>query len=55
MGFGDGYKYPHNSPTGYVVQDYLGQEPGKKYYQPKDLGREKFIKEYLQKLKEQLR
>lgn len=55
MGFGDGYKYPHNSPTGYVVQDYLGQGPGKKYYQPKDLGREKFIKEYLQKLKEQLK
>jgi hypothetical protein len=37
------------------VQDYLGQGPGKKYYQPKDLGREKFIKEYLQKLKEQLK
>lgn len=55
MGFGKGYIYPHNSPTGYVVQDYLGQDLGKKYYQPKDLGREKSITEYLQKLREQLR
>jgi putative ATPase len=55
MGFGKGYKYPHNSPNGYVVQDYLGQDLGKEYYQPKELGREKYIKEYLQKLKDQLR
>ncbi len=50
LGHGQGYKYPHNSPTGFVVQDYLGQDLGKKYYQPKNLGREKIITEYLQKL-----
>lgn len=50
LGHGTGYKYPHSSPTGYVKQDYLGQELPEKYYQPKDLGREKMIKEYLQKL-----
>ncbi|MHC4721104.1 MAG: AAA family ATPase [Planctomycetota bacterium] len=50
LGHGTGYKYPHNSPTGFVIQDYLGQDLGKKYYQPKNLGREKIIAEYLQKL-----
>ena len=47
---GQGYKYPHNSPSGFVVQDYLGEELEKKYYQPKAVGREKIIKEYLHKL-----
>ncbi|MHC5059655.1 MAG: replication-associated recombination protein A [Planctomycetota bacterium] len=51
LGHGTGYKYPHNSPTGFVVQDYLGQESGKKYYRPKNLGQEKNIAEYLRKLK----
>ncbi|MBE0537713.1 MAG: replication-associated recombination protein A [Phycisphaerae bacterium] len=55
LGHGQGYKYPHNSPTGYVPQDYLGCDLGKTYYQPKDLGREKFIKEYLKKLQDQLK
>ncbi len=51
LGHGTGYKYPHNSPAGFVIQDYLGQDSGKKYYQPKNLGQEKNIAEYLQKLK----
>jgi putative ATPase len=49
LGHGQGYEYPHDSPTGYIEQDYLGQE-GKKYYQPKPIGREKLIAEYLNKL-----
>jgi putative ATPase len=55
LGHGTGYKYPHNSPTGYVAQDYLGQDLGKRYYEPKDLGREKIIKEYLKKLQNQVK
>ena len=55
LGHGTGYKYPHNSPTGYVEQDYLGQDLGKRYYEPKDLGREKIIKEYLKKLQNQVK
>jgi putative ATPase len=55
LGHGQGYKYPHNSPTGFVVQDYIGQDLGKKYYQPKNLGREKIIGEYLQKLRNKIR
>ena len=54
LGHGTGYKYPHNSPTGFVVQDYLGQDLGKKYYLPKNIGREKNIREYLQKLQNQV-
>ena len=48
MGFGTGYKYPHNYPAGFVVQEYLGQK--KNYYAPKDIGKEKKLKDYLQKL-----
>lgn len=55
LGHGQGYKYPHNSPTGYVVQDYLGQDLDKKYYQPKDIGREKIIKDYLNNLQNQVK
>lgn len=55
LGHGEGYKYPHNSPTGYIAQDYLGCDLGKKYYRPKDIGREKIIKEYLKKLQDQLK
>jgi len=55
LGHGEGYKYPHESPTGYIPQDYLGCDLGKQYYQPKDIGREKIIKEYLKKLHDQLK
>lgn len=50
LGHGIEYEYPHNSADGFVVQDYLGVELEKKYYQPKGTGREKKIKEHLQKL-----
>ena len=54
LGHGLNYQYPHKSPIGYIAQDYLGQKLEKPYYQPKNIGREKIIAEYLQKLKNQL-
>ena len=50
QGFGTDYKYPHNYEGGFVPQDYLGVKLDRKYYEPKDLGCEKNIKRYLQKL-----
>ena len=50
LGFGAEYKYPHDFKDGFVPQDYLPTEMRKKYYSPKDLGYEKNIKRYLQKL-----
>lgn len=55
LGHGEGYKYPHNFEKGWVQQDYLGKDIGKKYYEPKDIGREKIVKEYLQKLKNRIK
>jgi putative ATPase len=54
QGYGSEYKYPHDWPNGYVPQDYL---PGKTsdYYRPTDRGREKIIKDYLQKLENLLK
>jgi len=49
-GFGAEYKYPHNFKGGYVPQRYLPQGFEKEYYVPKESGREKDIKRYLQKL-----
>lgn len=54
LGHGLDYQYPHNSPTGYVPQDYLGKSLEKPYYQPKNIGREKIISDYLQKLRNQV-
>lgn len=50
MGFGADYKYPHNFKGGFVPQEYLPVDVKKKYYWPKDIGCEKNIKRYLQKL-----
>jgi putative ATPase len=52
LGHGLNYEYPHKSPIGYIEQDYLGQQLEKPYYKPKNIGREKLIAEYLQKLKD---
>ena len=50
MGFGVDYKYPHKFKDGFVPQEYLPAQVKKKYYMPKDIGCEKNIKRYLQKL-----
>ena len=49
-GVGADYKYPHNFEGGFVPQVYLSAEMKKKYYKPKEIGHEKNIKHYLQKL-----
>lgn len=49
-GFGVDYKYPHNFRDGFVSQEYLPADMKKKYYVPKDIGYEKNIQNYLQKL-----
>lgn len=51
IGYGKGYKYPHDF-GGYVKETYLPDElKGKVYYNPKENGYEKTIKERLEKLK----
>ncbi|MGA1980666.1 MAG: replication-associated recombination protein A [Sedimentisphaerales bacterium] len=50
LGFGSDYKYPHNFKDGFVPQEYLPAALKKKYYNPKEVGCEKNIKRYLQKL-----
>ncbi|OAG27212.1 replication-associated recombination protein A [Thermodesulfatator autotrophicus] len=48
LGYGKGYKYPHNFPEGFVVQDYLPKRlKGRRYYFPTERGREKELKERL--------
>jgi len=51
LGYGADYKYPHNYEQGFVQQRYLPEGFEKKYYLPKNLGYEKNIKRYLQKLR----
>lgn len=55
LGHGLGYKYPHDFEKGWVEQDYLGKDIDKQYYQPKGIGREKIVNEYLHKLKNRLK
>jgi len=48
IGYGKGYKYAHNYEGGYVDQQFLPDSlKGRKYYEPKDIGYEKYIKEHL--------
>lgn len=48
MDYGKGYKYSHDGPRGYQAQDFLPEElRGTKFYEPKDLGFEKNIRQYL--------
>ena len=45
------YKYPHDYPGAYVVQQYLPDKiKNKKYYNPKEIGYEKQLKEIYDKL-----
>ncbi len=50
-GYGEGYRYPHSYPEHFVRQRYFpeGVEP-KSYYRPGEEGREKYIKERLDRL-----
>ena len=52
IGYGKGYKYAHEFPGGFVKQQFLPDKlKGRKYYEPKNIGYERFIKEHLEKLK----
>lgn len=48
LGYGQGYKYPHNYPTGWTEQNYLPEEvQDARLYEPTQRGFEKSIREYL--------
>ncbi|MCQ2483028.1 MAG: replication-associated recombination protein A [Clostridia bacterium] len=52
LGYGVGYKYPHDFPNHITKQQYMpdGME-NKVYYEPTDIGYEKKVSEYLQFVK----
>jgi len=53
VGYGKGYKYPHNFANAMVNQTYLPEKlKGRNYYQPGGRGFEKILKERLLKIKE---
>ncbi|MEK6732247.1 MAG: replication-associated recombination protein A [Candidatus Omnitrophota bacterium] len=49
LGHGEGYKYSHDYKNHYVEQEYIPEK--RIYYEPTDIGYEKKIKEYLDKLR----
>ena len=52
LGNAVGYLYPHDDPRGVVSQQYLpGQLGDAVYYEPKDLGAEKRIRDYIGRLR----
>ena len=52
MGFGSGYKYPHDFEGHHVVEKYLPDAlEGQRYYHPSTSGREQEIGERLEKLR----
>ncbi len=52
LGHGIGYKYAHDYPEHYVKQQYLPNEiKDAVFYEPTEIGHEKFIKERLDRLK----
>ncbi len=52
LGYGKGYKYPHNYSGAEVDEDYLPDKlKGASYYKPSDRGREKAVSERLNKKK----
>lgn len=52
LGHGTGYKYAHDYPGHYVLQQYLPDEiKNARFYEPGDLGYEKRIKEYLSEIR----
>ena len=55
LGYGADYKYPHNFKNGFVAQEYLSARMKTRYYKPKEIGYEKDIKRYLQKLQSLLK
>ena len=51
IGYHKGYKYAHDYEGGWVEQQFLPDTlKGRKYYHPKNIGYEKYIKEHLEKI-----
>jgi len=49
LGYGEGYRYAHDSPTGFVAQRYLPDQVGDAaFYEPGEFGYEKRIAERLE-------
>ncbi|WAM34978.1 replication-associated recombination protein A [Caldicellulosiruptor morganii] len=54
IGHGSGYLYPHDYRNHWVKQQYLPDElAGRIYYCPTEIGKEKYIKEYIEKLRKE--
>jgi putative ATPase len=52
LGYGEGYKYAHDFPEGYVEQQGLPENlSGSRFYQPTDRGRERAIADRLRSLR----
>lgn len=52
LGHGEGYRYPHNDPRGWVPQDYLPPElVGTVFYEPSRLGDEAEIADRLEQIR----
>lgn len=50
-GYGRGYRYPHDFPNGFFLEDYLPKELiGSQFYFPKEEGQEKSLKDRLKAL-----
>jgi putative ATPase len=50
LGYGAGYRYPHDYEAATVEQDYLPDElAGREYYEPTDRGREREIGDRLRR------
>ncbi len=54
LGHGQGYLYAHNYPNHYVKQQYLPDElVGTVFYEPTEIGYEKQVNEYMNRIKNQ--
>ena len=49
-GYGKGYKYPHDYPEHFVMEHYMPEGLNQVFYHPTEEGREKFVRERLEKL-----
>jgi putative ATPase len=49
LGYGAGYQYAHDSPTGYIAQEYLPESlRGQRFFEPGEIGFEKRIRERME-------
>ncbi|MCB2228953.1 MAG: replication-associated recombination protein A [Desulfarculaceae bacterium] len=53
LDYGKGYQYPHDFENAVVAQEFLPERlRGRSYYRPSQRGREKFLRERLEKLRQ---